>query len=135
MAIARFKLAGWMILFVAAGAALQTGVFGANSLMGAAVGLIIMLGLLAFTIADWRLMDEASREAHKTAGFWSMGIGATLWAIGIIALMYLLGPDFRPSGWGGQGSLAMFALGGLAALIAQLACYVAAVAVWWVTKR
>ena len=80
-------------------------------------------------------MDEVSREAHKTAAVAGFVIGLVLWAIGISAVMFGLGPNHAVIVAGHQGSLAVFAAGGLAFLIVQTVCSGLGLAGWWVSKR
>ena len=134
MTLARMKLLGWVICLAGAGLAVRA-LVGANSHGGFVLGAVVMLGLLAFAFRDWRLMDEVSREAHKSAAFWGVAIGLAVWAITMSALMVGLGPDHGMSVSGHQGSLAIFAAGGLVAMVAQALCSLAALAGWWISRR
>ncbi|HEX8413032.1 MAG TPA: hypothetical protein VF637_03990 [Sphingomicrobium sp.] len=135
MTAARYKLLGGMMAFAAAGLAIRTIVAGSNPLLGMIVAILIMLGMAAFAFADWRLMDEVSRQANTTAYFWGTVGGYTIWAIGLSSLILWLGIDHLVSFWGHQGSLAIFALGGLSTMIVSLCCSLMVLGGWWVSKR
>jgi hypothetical protein len=134
MTLARMKLLGWVICLAGAGLAFRI-FLGANSPWGFILGTVIMLGLLGFAFRDWRLMDEVSREAHKSAAVWGVAVGLTVWAITMSALMAGLGPDHRMAVSGHQGSLAIFAAGGLVAVVAQALCSLLGLAGWWISRR
>lgn len=96
-------------------------------------GLIITF-LLGFTALSWRTMDEAARDAHKSAWFWGGGIGLAVagWASSVILAP---GVDFgalMPTVSAPQG---YFGLGVLATMLLQLVGFVIAWAGWWLAKR
>ena len=135
MTLSRKKLAGWVIAFAGAGLAVRYLFLDANSSWGFSLGALVMLGLLVLAIADWRLMDEVSREAHKSGAIWGVATGIAVWAITMSGLMVSLGPDYGVSVSGHQGSLAVFVAGGLVAMVAQALCAGVGLAGWWMLRR
>src|SRR4051794_3027522 len=116
MTLARKKLAGWVMLLAGAGLAVRMFV-GANSHWGFILGAVVILGLLVFAFTDWRLMDEVSREAHKSGAILGVATGLAVWVITMSGLMVSLGPDYAVAVSGHQGSLAILVAGGLVAMV------------------
>jgi hypothetical protein len=127
---------------------------------GVALSLAVMAGLVAFTFVTrnwvhstgpwasmaavavavvaafastglwWRRIDEAAREAHKSAWYWGACIGIAAGGAGLVALTVFGGApplilDRAPSPVG------YFTSGALALLAAQVLGYAAAWAWWW----
>jgi hypothetical protein len=134
MTLARKKMMGLVCFVAVAGLAVRM-VLGANSHWGFVLGAVVILGLLVFAFTDWRLMDEVSREAHKSGAVWGVATGVAAWAIIMSGLMVSLGPDYGVSVSGHQGSLAIFVAGGLIALVAQAVCSGVGLAGWWISRR
>ncbi|MEO5775095.1 MAG: hypothetical protein ABIQ32_13400 [Sphingomicrobium sp.] len=125
---------GWGAVFVVAGLALRW-IFGANTLVGAVLGALIMLGLLVFAFVDWRLTDEVSREAYKISFYWGTVIAISIWGIALSFIMLRLGNAYVLSMFGYRGSLAIFALGGLSTVVVQVLCASVVGGAWWLSKR
>lgn len=98
----------------------------------AAVGIVSLIGSGSFIW--WRGIDEAQREAHKTAWYWggSFGMLAGL-ALLISAMQFapgflmVLNPD---------GSARDYVIIGFAAtVVAQSVGYLVAWALWWAVRR
>ena len=107
------------------------------------LGLIItaLVWTTIFTFIGWSRLDESGREAHKFAWFYGGGFGL------VAALLAVMAAHFIPTGgevldglisalaskWPpGQGG---FALGVLAAAIAQVVGYAIVWSGWWLAKR
>jgi hypothetical protein len=101
----------------------------------AALAVGALLGAVV-TVVYWRRLDEAAREAHKSAWLWGGGGGLLLAFLALPAL--LLAPELPsglprfserddPAGWLVNGVALVFLL--------QTAGYVAAWLVWWARKR
>lgn len=104
--------------------ALELGVFLALALVVGVGGSIVM----------WRLLDEAQREAHKTAWFWGGSMGMLLGLVAELAVM-TFAPDLVTSlNPGGEpGDYVRIGLVGI--LTAQVAGYGLAWAWWWWRHR
>lgn len=96
-------------------------------------GLIIAF-LLALTSFTWRSMDEAARDAHKSAWFWGGGLGVAVagWAASVIMAP---GVDFSALMPAVNAPQGYFGLGVLATMLLQLIGFVIVWAGWWLSKR
>jgi hypothetical protein len=81
------------------------------------------------SLAIWRLLDEAAREAHKWAWYWGSSVGVAL------ALpLFLLGEqsaDYRSRLGIGDG----FDDGVITVLVLEVVCYALAWVFWWARRR
>lgn len=75
---------------------------------------------IAATIPYWRSIDDAAREAKKTAWYWGGGFGAL---VGLFAAMAL------------GGARSPMALGALLMAGVQVAAYKVVWAGWWLARR
>jgi len=103
--------------------ALRWGVF--------AVTLVIAAWL---TLAYWRQIDEAAREAQKSAWFWGSGSGAILGFAGVTALAMR---DPTLGGWveANAPAAALVQAGAIAVLACQVIGFFIAWAIWWWRMR
>jgi hypothetical protein len=99
------------------------------------VGLATVLAVAAIwlSIRYWQAIDEAAREAQKSAWLWGGGLGMAF-AMVLLALVSkgalplpLLPPDFAAAD--------LLFLGGMTMVAAQIAGFLVAWAFWWWSKR
>ncbi len=101
------------------------------------VAVAAMIGAMAITVAWMRSIDEAAREAHKSAWFWGgcggMAVG------GVFVILASLPPVAAvavPSVFPGRTDPAAYAATGAAALsLLMTAGYTLAWAWWWWKRR
>lgn len=127
---------------------------GLLGLMGLAVGLVLARGAglelspalrwgvfvvslviaVWLTLAYWRQIDEAAREAQKSAWFWGSGSGAIL---GFAAVTALAMRDPALGGWVAPDAPAavLVQAGAIAVLASQLVGFFIAWAIWWWRMR
>jgi hypothetical protein len=107
------------------------------------IGLIVpaLVWLLAFSVIGWKRLDESGREAHKFAWFHGGGLGLLAAMLAVMAVFFIPAGGRLVDGligsWAskwppGQGG---FALGVLAAAIAQAVGYAIVWAGWWMARR
>jgi len=99
-----------------------------------ALAAVILIATSWLVRLYWRAIDEAAKDAQKTAWFW----GASLAAIpGVVLLEVLSARRFGLSEH--LQSLAphmsQLVMGGLIIILAQLAGFLLAWAIWWAGKR
>ncbi len=100
-------------------------------LIGGAMGVGMWVSVL------WmRSIDEAAREAHKSAWFWGgtagMAVGFTLILMAMLSGMEL--PNLSGL-WGRSDPVAYLALGAFAMTLIMTAGYTIAWGVWWLRRR
>lgn len=138
---------GTLALMIVAGAVLGGAAGAVRSLAGdppgaagpaltaAPVSVAMALGF-AVGLWWWRGIDEAAREAHKWAWWWG---GSGGMAVGVILLLTLVSGDdgALPAGLrlGGLGAPDLVAAGMWTVLLAQIAGYGVAWAIWWLKHR
>lgn len=100
---------------------------------GARLGIALAVTVPAvwFTLAYWRSLDEAAREAQKWAWFWG-GSGGL--AVGLLAISFqshviagFLPPDPSPE--------RLMVAGASTVALAQLVAFFLAWAIWWWRRR
>ena len=101
------------------------------------VAVICMSGAMAVTIGWMRAIDEAAREAHKSAWFWGgcggMAVGGVFF---ILASTPLVESLQLPSWFGGRTDPAAYmATGGAILALLMTAGYTLAWAWWWWRRR
>ena len=96
-----------------------------------------MTGAMAITIAWMRAIDEAAREAHKSAWFWGGCGGMAVGGVLVILASIPQAASFDVSGWGLTRSdpAAWMALGASALALLMVAGYSLAWAWWWWRRR
>jgi hypothetical protein len=111
----------------------------APAMQAATVGLAVA-GLLSLTLLMsagwWERIDEAAREAHKSAWFWGGNIGLVITGALLMAMMTPGGAALLPRLENPEGGAAAYVLLGLMiALVPQMLGYTLAWAGWWLTRR
>jgi len=106
------------------------------SLTGA-VAVVSMAGAMVITVAWMRAIDEAAREAHKSAWFWGgcggMAVGG---ALVIVASTPAAAAFELPAGLGFRSDpAALMALGAAALALLMVAGYTLAWVWWWWRRR
>lgn len=100
------------------------------AMIGVILLVLVVLGSVA-SVAYWRNIDEAAREAHKFAWMWG---GSTAMAL-VLPLPFLIG-DARIVALMGQHSPAEWvSIGVVGLMTAQLVGYGLAWAGWWLRQR
>lgn len=94
----------------------------------------IYLMITVFSILAWRSMDEAARDAHKSAWFWGGGAGAALAAF-VVTVLTGPGADLFALIPAQDGPSGYLGFGVLMTLILQLIGFVIVWAGWWLSKR
>lgn len=89
---------------------------------------LLVIPAIWLTLVYWGRIDEAAREAQKTAYFWGGSFGAGL---GLIAASLLQDAPNLPA----MASTQPFFFGACVAVGVQLACFILAWAYWWMSKR
>ena len=83
-----------------------------------------------------RSIDEAAREAHKSAWFWGgsggMAVGFTLILMAMLSDIPMPG---MPGLWGRTDPVAYMAQGAFAMTLIMLAGYIVAWGFWWLRRR
>lgn len=106
------------------------GAVGAGLVMAALMAVVLYIGLVW-----WRSVDEAAREAHKSAWFWGANIALALGAVWLA--LAVTNPDLLPlpAGVEGESEAAAFASGAFVTLMVQAVGYAIAWAIWWLRRR
>lgn len=86
---------------------------------------------IAFTLAYWRRLDEAAREAHKWAWYWGGSLGI---APGFFFATFD-GAIGRAAWFGFNEPRELIEFGTLSIMLSMIACYLVAWGVWWFRKR
>ena len=89
---------------------------------------------LGGSIIHWRLLDEAQREAHKTAWFWGGSMGMLVGLLVAIAVMALAPDRIVTLNPGGEPD-DYLRLGIMWILLTQAAGYGLAWLFWWWSRR
>jgi hypothetical protein len=86
------------------------------------------------TLIYWRRIDEAAREAQKSAWFWGSGAGAL---VGFAGVTSLASRDSTMGGWlpPGASAEALVQAGAMGVLACQIVGFFIAWAIWWWSKR
>lgn len=105
--------------------------------LGRTLQLVVMLvfvGLLLWgTVAYWRALDEAAREAHKFAWYW--GGSGGLFFTGVLLSSLLGNPDLAERIVGPDMAASDYAVFGITATVGfQVVGYVLTWAGWWLWK-
>jgi hypothetical protein len=111
----------------------------APAMQAATVGLAVA-GLLSLTLLMsagwWERIDEAAREAHKSAWFWGGNFGLVITGALFMALATPGGAVFLPRLDNPEGAAVAYVLLGLMiALVPQMLGYALAWAGWWLSRR
>ena len=109
---------------------------GALWLMGP-IAVLIMIGATVVNIAWMRTIDEAAREAHKSAWFWGGCTGMGLGGIGVILATLPQAAHWTLPVWleGRTDPAAYAATGAIGMVFLMVAGYAVAWAVWWWRRR
>jgi hypothetical protein len=101
------------------------------------VAVVLMIGAMAVTIGWMRSIDEAAREAHKSAWFWGGCGGMAVGGVLIIVASVPQAAAFRiPEGLAVRSDpAALMALGAAALGLLMTAGYTLAWAWWWWRRR
>lgn len=99
--------------------------------------ILIMLGSLAVGVGWMRAIDEAAREAHKTAWFWGGSAGLAVGGVAIIMAALPQAETIRIPSWFADRSdpVAYAATGAFGMLLLMLVGYTVAWAWWWWSRR
>jgi hypothetical protein len=132
------KSAFWAIVVLFGLGALALKLF-VPAMQPVTVGLAVA-GLLSLTLLMsagwWERIDEAAREAHKSAWFWGGNFGLVIAGALFMAIMAPGGAAFLPRMDNPDGAAAAYVLLGLViALVPQMLGYALAWAGWWLSKR
>lgn len=96
--------------------------------------LVSLVPAIWLTVLYWRRIDEAARDAQKTAWFWGGSIGAVL---GFVVLMLQAGRDLTL--WGflppDASPIQLLQAGAFGVVLGQLAGFLVAWAIWWWRMR
>lgn len=99
--------------------------------------ILMMVGSLAVGAAWMRSIDEAAREAHKSAWYWGGSGGMAVGGVLVCLSTLPQAAPLRIPSWldGRTDPAAYAATGALAMLLLMLAGYMAAWAWWWLRRR
>lgn len=106
-----------------------------------AVGAIVLLWLVAFTMYAWARLDETSREAHKFAWFWGgtlAMVAIMLVAVGAVASPIIGEPIAAFVASQAKSAAtpeAGFFVGVFSAAVIQVLGYGLVWTCWWLSKR
>jgi len=97
----------------------------------------LMVTVLVVTLVWMRTIDEAAREAHKTAWFWGGQAGLAVGGVGVILAALPQASAFRAQAFFDvrDDPAAYMALGAGLLVLLMTAGYVAAWAWWWLSRR
>ena len=108
-----------------------------GQVLAAAVG-VILLGVVAASLPWWRALDEAAREAHKSAAYWGglvalvvMGYAAVSANLAARASLWQLAALWLNPGPQAAG----VAAGATLSALLFTACYGASWMAWWLRRR
>lgn len=94
------------------------------------------VGAIMLSVAWMRLIDEAAREAHKSAWFWGGNCGMAVVVVGVIfASVPQAGALPVPNFLGRDDPLAYMASGAMATILIMVLGYTIAWAWWWLSRR
>lgn len=97
-----------------------------------AFGSAVLVTALVATLAYWRRLDEAAREAHKWAWYWGGSLGMLPGLL--LPFTGRLGPDVAER-LGFVEAHELMHFGAMAVLTSMIAGYTVAWLVWWLRKR
>ncbi len=99
--------------------------------------ILIMLGSLAVGVGWMRAIDEAAREAHKTAWFWGGSVGLAIGGVAVIMAALPQAETVQIPSWfaGRSDPVAYAATGAFGMLLLMLVGYTIAWAWWWWRRR
>lgn len=100
------------------------------AMIGAILVVLIVLGSVT-SLAYWRNIDEAAREAHKFAWMWG---GSTAMAL-VLPIPFLIGDARLVSLMGQHAPAEWVAIGVVGLITVQLVGYGLAWAGWWLRQR
>ena len=103
----------------------------------AAVAVVAMIGSMAISVAWMRSIDEAAREAHKSAWFWGGCGGMALGGVFVILASLPQAATIHIPAWfsGRTDPVAYAATGAGAIVLLMVAGYTLAWAWWWWKRR
>ena len=135
------RLFGAVVAAGAAGLLLLKGLqtYGLVDTRALAAGVsLLLLAVVALSRPWWRALDEAEREAHKSAFYWGGMVAFAL--TGYLVISAGLGAHVtlaRMAGlWLSPGQQAAgVAAGAFFAIVILVACYAVAWGVWWLRRR
>lgn len=120
-----------------AGAGMQAGLasmgqLAAHPIINLLLGLVFIGVATILSLLQWERMDEAQREAHKSAWYWGAGCGLILpMPFALLCGLARPGSVFG----GGLGGEAIFAFSYWVILICAILGYTGAWSVWWLRRR
>lgn len=112
----------------------RTGVQVSSETLGAialAVVALVVVASTVFSVAYWRVLDEAAREAHKFAWWWGGGTGGL---VCLVAVLFVQSPVLEGV-FGSQKPAIWLGLGMFAMVLAQILGYVVTWGGWWLARR
>jgi hypothetical protein len=128
-------LAGAAVGFLAARGAVDPGA--ALLWVMGAFAVLVMLGALAVGVGWMRSIDEAAREAHKSAWYWGGSAGMSIGGVGIILAALPQAEKMQIPSWfaGRTDPVAYAATGAFGMMSLMLVGYLVAWAWWWWRRR
>lgn len=105
--------------------------------VAAGVAVVCMTGAMAITVGWMRAIDEAAREAHKSAWFWGGCGGMAVAGVLFILASTPLAAGLQPPSWflGRTDPAAYMATGAAILALLMTAGYTLAWAWWWWRRR
>jgi len=96
---------------------------------------ILMIGGMAFSVAWMRAIDEAAREAHKSAWFWGGCSGMAVGGVGIVLASLPQAQALQFVAWDGRTDPAAYmAAGAFAMMLLMTLGYFVVWAWWWLAR-
>jgi hypothetical protein len=96
---------------------------------------VLMAATLWASAAWWRKLDEAARDAHKTAWFWGGTVGLAVAGILMVVLMAKGGEGALGFIQRDAGPAVYVVLGTMLCIVPQMLGYAVVWAGWWLAKR
>ncbi|MBJ7486004.1 hypothetical protein [Brevundimonas sp.] len=96
---------------------------------------LVMIGSLWVGVAWMRSIDEAAREAHKSAWYWGGTAGMAVGGVGVILSGLDQAEALRFAVSGRTDPAAYMAAGAMLMLLLMLAGYTIVWAWWWLARR
>ncbi len=131
-----------LLVFVAGIAAGYLGAHGVISedhaflLVMSFFAVIMMIGAFWVGLAWMRSIDEAAREAHKSAWYWGGTAGMAVGGIGIILATLPQAESLSIAAMDGRTDPAIYmATGAMGMMLLMLVGYTIAWGVWWLARR
>jgi hypothetical protein len=120
-------------LAIAAAAAIERLLPQVSPIIGAAMAAVLLGATFWASALWWRRLDEAARDAHKTAWFWGSNAGLVVAGVAAVTLFARGGSAALPHL---DGAPASYVLAGLMlCIVPQLVGYAVVWAGWWLAKR